>query len=312
MTRRDEPRTGESRSSSSRRPALRRVGQDLVAFVVDHDGRLEVADVGRGAIAVGDVVLPLRRVDGLGVGAGLPQIDAAADAALVVEQVVLAHQALHAAVLGRRTLEQLGGLPGVDVGGKLEVHDGGDHAVPPRASVRSSRTPSSSTKPSTRKNSTHATPSRLDCVAVVTMPMASGAIHAVARPDRANRPKNSPAMPSGASRPIMVRLAACIGPMQKPRSSAKPMNTCSCSEPKRLRVADSSGADTKKNTPCLFRLTMPMVAMITPCTASCTVRLLPMRSSTHPPRKAPGMAKIVTMMPKMPMVTVSHPKIAAA
>ena len=40
--------------------------------------------------------------------------------------------------------------------------------------------------------------------------------------------------------------------------------------------------------------------MITPAMASCTVRLLPMRSSSRPPRKAPGMAKTVRMMPKMP------------
>ena len=58
--------------------------------------------------------------------------------------------------------------------------------------------------------------------------------------------------------------------------------------------------------------TMPSVATITPAIASCTVRLLPMRSSSRPPRKAPGMANTVRMMPKMPSVTVLQPKVAEA
>ena len=46
--------------------------------------------------------------------------------------------------------------------------------------------------------------------------------------------------------------------------------------------------------------------------ASCTVRLLPSRSSSQPPRKAPGMANTVRMMPKMPSVMVLQSKVAEA
>ena len=60
-----------------------------------------------------------------------------------------------------------------------------------------------------------------------------------------------------------------------------------------------------KSTRSAVTPTMPIVATITPAMAICTVRLLPIRSSSLPPRNAPGMANTVRMMPKMPSVMVA-------
>ena len=115
------------------------------------------------------------------------------------------------------------------------------------------------TKPSTRKNSTHATPSRSDCV--VRRDDADGE-SAPSRPwpgrtGRTGR-RTRRSCPRGARRPIRVRLAACIGPMQKPSSRAKAMNTFSCAEPNRPRVGLSGSAGMTNSTRSAVTPTMPM------------------------------------------------------
>ena len=68
----------------------------------------------------------------------------------------------------------------------------------------------------------------------------------------------------------------------------------------------------KNSTRSALTLTMPTVAMITPSDGELHGALAAQWSSSLPPRKAPGMAKTVRMMPKMPSVTVLQPKVAAA
>ena len=114
-------------------------------------------------------------------------------------------------------------------------------------------------------------------------------------------------------RPIMVRLAACIGPMQKPSSSAKPMNTYSCTEPNRPRVARIALAGTTKNTRSGAHAHDAERGHDHAGDGDLHGALAAdQRSSSLPPRKAPGMANTVRMMPKMPSVMVLQPKVAEA
>src|SRR5215212_2560607 len=94
-------------------------------LVVDDHRRVEERDLGLGAVAIGDHAPPFGGVDLLGVGAALPEIDAAACALAV--KVILAHEAGQVLVLRRRALEQLGRGGKRDIGGKLEANDRSDH-----------------------------------------------------------------------------------------------------------------------------------------------------------------------------------------
>src|SRR4051794_25636640 len=71
-------------------------GLDRALVVVDHDRRVEIGDLGLGAVALGDHLAPGSVVGLLGRRPALPQIDAAADRrpapfAGAIE-IVLAHQ----------------------------------------------------------------------------------------------------------------------------------------------------------------------------------------------------------------------------
>src|SRR5262249_52883715 len=95
--------------------------------IVDDDRRLEEADLGRAAVALGDHLAPLGVVDALVGLAALPEITAAAGPALRVKQIIFADETRKIAVFRRRSLEQFGGLGGIDMRRQLETDDGGDH-----------------------------------------------------------------------------------------------------------------------------------------------------------------------------------------
>jgi predicted LPLAT superfamily acyltransferase len=65
-------------------------GRLSLRIINDH-GRLVEADLGRGAIAVGDHLAPFGVVDALGRLAAFPEIAAAAGAAFGIEQVIFAY-----------------------------------------------------------------------------------------------------------------------------------------------------------------------------------------------------------------------------
>src|SRR6202166_2833481 len=95
--------------------------------IVDNDRRLEIADFGRRAVALGDHLAPFGIVDPLGGLAALPQIATAAGAAFGVEQVIFANQASEALVFRRRALEQPGRSGGIEGRRQLETDNGGNH-----------------------------------------------------------------------------------------------------------------------------------------------------------------------------------------
>src|SRR6185437_110984 len=110
------------------RPALfRGVQRGFTQRIVDDDRRLEEADLGRGAVAIGDHLAPFGVIDALRRLAAFPEVAAAAGAALGVEQIIFAHEALQPLIFRRRTLEEFLGLGGIDGGRQLETDDGGDH-----------------------------------------------------------------------------------------------------------------------------------------------------------------------------------------
>ncbi len=69
-------------------------------------------------------------------------------------------------------------------------------------------------------------PKRWFCVISVTMPMRRGAIHAVALPTSAKRPKNSVIISRGAIRAINVRLDEITGPTIIPKNAIMMRKSC--------------------------------------------------------------------------------------
>ena len=59
---------------STRPRLLRRVQNGLAYGVVDHDRRLEIADLGLGAVAFGDHLAPLSSIDTVGGLAAFPEL----------------------------------------------------------------------------------------------------------------------------------------------------------------------------------------------------------------------------------------------
>src|SRR5258705_9090723 len=111
-----------------RRSLLRRGVEDgLAEGVIDNDRSLEIADLGRGAVALGNHLAPFGIVDALGGFAAVPQIAAAGGPAFRVEQVILANKAGEALVFRRRALEQLSRFCGVNGCGQLETDNSGNH-----------------------------------------------------------------------------------------------------------------------------------------------------------------------------------------
>lgn len=107
----------------------------LARDVVDDDRRLEIAEFGRAAIAVGDEFAPFGIVEFLGGLAALPQIATAAGMSVFVIDIVFAQQARQRLIFRRRAAKQFGGLGGIHIGGQLELDDGGNHATLPAGGV---------------------------------------------------------------------------------------------------------------------------------------------------------------------------------
>src|SRR3954452_14336597 len=108
-------------------PLLRGVEDRLAKRVVDDHRRLEIADLRRSAIALGDHVAPFACIDALGGLAAFPEITAPTGPRFRIEQVILANKAGQPLVLRCRALKQLGRLGGINGCGQLETDNGGNH-----------------------------------------------------------------------------------------------------------------------------------------------------------------------------------------
>src|SRR6516165_7189305 len=112
---------------------LLRVGeQHRLGRVVGHASGVEILDLRIHAIALADAGEPRPRIERLGVGARLPQIDAAGPAVLGVNEL-LADEPLHRPKTRRDLAEMLGAGLEVDIRWQAILDDCGNHGhTPPR------------------------------------------------------------------------------------------------------------------------------------------------------------------------------------
>src|SRR6516162_58482 len=108
---------------------LRRGGQQhSVDGIVGDRGGVEVADFGVHAVALADTREPGAGVEGFGVGAALPEIDATRPAILSIDEL-LANQPRHIAKAGGNPAEMLGAGGLADARRQPILNDRGDHNI---------------------------------------------------------------------------------------------------------------------------------------------------------------------------------------
>src|SRR4051812_16940023 len=126
----------DSGSAAARHPGMtiglfRRVRQQhRFRRIVCDAGGMEILDLRVHAVALADAVEPRPAVEGFGVAAVLPQIDAAGPAVLGIDEL-LPDQPRHAAEAWRDVAEMLGTGLEIDRGRQFVLHDRGDHRVSP-------------------------------------------------------------------------------------------------------------------------------------------------------------------------------------
>src|SRR5712691_4702285 len=109
---------------------FRRVRQQYrLDRVVSNAGGVKIFDLRVHAVAVANAVEPGSGIERVGVGAALPQIDAAGPAVLGIDEL-LADEARDVAEAGRDVAEMRGAGVEIDARRQLVLHDRGDHRCP--------------------------------------------------------------------------------------------------------------------------------------------------------------------------------------